>query len=300
MVEGAAGGAPLVLHPRAKLNIVLRVLSRQQDGYHALETLFLRLDLADRLALWGGGRGIRLEVTGDPSVPADATNLCWRAAELVFRAVGQPPAVAISLDKVIPSGAGLGGGSADAAAVLHGLNALLGEPLAFHDLLVLAGELGSDVPFALADVDFALAWERGRRLLPLAAPPPRPVLILAPGLPIGAGEAYGWLAADRAAGSETVQEQAGILPGPGSLATWEDLQRVAGNDFEGPVFRRHPELRAARDALRAAGANPALLCGSGSCLAGVFETQVAPREIAERLAEATGMRAIPTSAAGRG
>ena len=218
----------------------------------------------------------------------------------MYQAAGSRPALTIALDKIIPSGAGLGGGSADGAAVLEGLNRMLGEPLTFHELLGLASELGSDVPFALSGVDLALAWERGRRLLPLAPPPPRPVLVLVPQLSIGAAEAYGWLAADRAEGRESLEEGADMLPPAGGLATWDRIRELARNDLEGPVFRRYPALRAARDALRADGADPALRCGSGAGLAGGFEEDKDLRGAVEALAERTRMRTIRTWAGVRG
>jgi 4-diphosphocytidyl-2-C-methyl-D-erythritol kinase len=289
------------LAPRAKVNLLFRVLGREASGYHSIETLFLRLDLADRIVLAVGvDEGVRLRVNGDPTVPADESNLCWQAAELVSRAVGVSPAVRIELEKRIPSGAGLGGGSADAAAVLLGLNGLLGEPLGFRDLLHLASQLGSDVPFALADVDLALAWERGRRLVPLVAPPSRPALILAPEFPISAGEAYAWLADDRKGSPAPSGGPSSLFPPPGELTSWEGLCRVAHNDLEAPVFRRHPDLERAKEALRLSGAGPALLCGSGSCLLGVYGSESERDRAAVSLAEATGFRSVMTRTAGSG
>lgn len=253
----------------AKLNLRLRVLGRRADGFHAIETLLVRLRLGDAVELETGGEGIDLHVdapAGVGEVPEDETNLCWRAARLVYDEVGRPPAVTIRLTKRIPVAAGLGGGSSDAAAVLVGLNRLLGAPLDRPALAALAGRLGSDVPFFTAETPCALAWGRGERVLPLSPPPARPVLIVAPDFGISAAEAYGWWAEDARATESTPE----ILPPPGGLASWTTIAGLATNDLAPPVERRRPELAAARRALETAGAAIALLCGSGSCVAGVF------------------------------
>lgn len=294
----------------AKLNLSVRVLGRLVDGYHAIETLLLRLRLADEVELETGGDGIRLEigtaedaaisgVPADPRrvVPGGERNLCWQAAALVFERLDRPASVRIRLTKRVPAAAGLGGGSSDAAAVLVGLNRLLGQPLAPVPLLEMAGRLGSDVPFFAAETAYGLAWGRGQRVLRLPPPPSRPVLLLVPDFGVSSAEAYGWWSDDReaaaaataaadlvadilpgtlAAGSPSVKPEgagpasAGVLPWPAELGRWEALAALAGNDLERPVERRRPALRKAREALRDAGAELALLCGSGSCVAGVF------------------------------
>lgn len=262
----------------AKLNLWLRVLGRRADGFHAIETLLVRLRLADTVELETNGGGIDLRVeapAGYGVVPDDETNLCWRAARTLYEAIDRPPALRIELTKRIPAAAGLGGGSSDAAAVLVGLNRRLGEPLDAAALVRLAGSLGSDVPFFAAEASCALAWGRGQRLLPIAPPPARPVLIVVPNVGIGAAEAYGWWSED-AASSEAAPE---ILPGPDRLASWSTVERLAVNDLAGPVERRRPELAAVRRALEATGATVALLCGSGSCVAGIF-TDEAVRDAA--------------------
>jgi len=263
----------LRLLARAKLNVSLRVLAREESGYHSIETIMLRLELADCVELEATiDPGVRLEVEGDCMVPADSSNLCWRAAEVLRREAAPRGGVRIGLDKRIPAGAGLGGGSADAAAVLRGLNELWGRPLDEPALVRLAGEIGSDVPFGLCEAPMALAWEHGRRLLPLEAPPPHSVLIVVPGYPIGAGEAYGWLAEDRSAGLAEPPDP-GFLPWAAQLSEGSVLGSLAMNDLEEPVFRRRPELGRIRDQLTDRGADIALLCGSGSCVAGLFSDE---------------------------
>ena len=304
------------LEAPAKLNLGLRVLGRRADGFHAIETLLLRLRLADALELETGGEGIRLDLTapdhaaGSEPVPGGHDNLCWRAARLLYDAVGPPPAVAIRLTKRIPAAAGLGGGSSDAAAVLVGLNRLLGTPLGRPALVELAGRLGSDVPFFATEATYALAWDRGQRMLPLAPPPARPVLVMVPDFGISAAEAYGWWAEDAATSEPEVgsprdaspEAASGALPGPDRLAEWETIEQLAMNDLGPPVERRRPELGAAREALISTGATIALLCGSGSCVAGIFRTE-AERDAARPVlssgnAVPPGWEFIPTWTAG--
>jgi 4-diphosphocytidyl-2-C-methyl-D-erythritol kinase len=180
--EGQEGPA---LPARAKTNLRLRVFGRDASGYHGLETLFLRLALADTVRLREGapGSGIRLRLkTGEGiesgSVPEGPGNLCVRAAE-AYRAAareaghdGAGPDLVIELEKRIPAGAGLGGGSADAAAVLRLMDRRAGGALSRERMFRLAGELGSDVPFGLLSSPAALGWGRGGRAAGAAPPVP--------------------------------------------------------------------------------------------------------------------------------
>ncbi len=285
---------------RAKVNLRLRVLSSDDEGFHSIETVLLRLDLHDDVELERGGEGIELDVGGDAAdgVPAGPENLCWRAIEAFRRVAPREPAGwRIRLRKRIPTGSGLGGGSADAAAVLRLINRQARRPLTSGSLLRVAGELGSDVPFALLDVPAALAWGRGRRLLPLSAPPPLPGLVVLPPFRVSTVEAYGWVRAARAGGRAS-RAPASVLPGPSRLAEWGSLARIAANDFEEHVFSRHPELAACRHALErgggteggdvgGAGALVARMTGSGSALFAVYP-DIASRAEAARAVEAAG------------
>ena len=291
--SGMAGcGSSVKAH--AKLNIALRVLAREESGFHSIETLLLGLELADRLEIEETrDETIDVEVLGDPGVPADSSNLCVRAAEAIRRTAGHRGGVRIRLEKRIPTGAGLGGGSSDAAAVLRCLNARWGLPLDDGELVRLGGELGSDIPFFLCGSPMALAWERGRRLLTLAAPPSRPVLVLVPDYPIGASDAYRWLAEARDAGSVSPPGPA-LLPPPGAFSEWTSLKSIARNDLEEAVFARHPDLARLRDALLAGGAEIAALCGSGSCVAGVFQDASGLESAAGRFEGQEGLSLIRT------
>jgi len=293
-------GRPAVGTAHAKLNLRLRVLERDVSGYHGVETFLLRLELADRIIVRPATRGIHLEVTGDPDVPTDAQNLCWKAAEALHRALDVVPAVSIRLEKQIPASAGLGGGSMDAAATLEALSRLPGLQAGPAQLIAIAGELGSDVPFGLCRLPLALGWERGRRIMPLQPPPARPVLVAVPPFGVSAAEAYRWLAADReeAAGSAAARPSGELLPPPESLTDWDVLAGLALNDLQPAVFRRHPELRVIHEVLCDSGAGIALLCGSGACVAGIFDTVAARDRAGEALESDAGVRTIRTSTVG--
>ena len=175
---------------QAKVNLRLRILAREASGFHQLETIFLRLTLADEVTVRVGGSGRTLDVTGADTGPTER-NLAYRAA-LAYRQAGGPDSFSIEIRKNIPVGAGLGGGSADAAAVLRALNALSSRPLSDEHLLALAAPLGADVPFLTSRAVMALAWGRGERMLELAPPPQRHVLLFVPHVPVSTADAYGW------------------------------------------------------------------------------------------------------------
>ena len=253
---------------QAKVNLRLRVLAREESGYHSLETLFLRLDLGDEIRVCETG-GRTLDCTG-PSLPLRGLgpvekNLAFRAAAAYSEATGWPSGFSIEITKRIPVGSGLGGGSADAGAVLRALDALSPAPLGSR-LIELAAPLGADVPFMTIESPMALAWGRGERLLPLRAPEPRPVLLVVPDFPVSTAEAYGWLASERG----SYLPEGGVLA-PDSLATWEALVAIAENDFQRVVGRRHPVIAELVDELEAADAVIAMMSGSGSAVFGVFD-----------------------------
>jgi len=254
---------------RAKVNLLLRVLAREESGYHGIETLFCRLELADELsAERRDGSGITLEVHGAETGPVEE-NLAVRAARAALEVIRRPFGVHLTLTKRIPVGAGLGGGSADAAAALSAVNQLAGDPIPRPELLHLAARLGADVPFCLAEVPLALGWGRGERILALPALPPAPVLLLTPGVAVHTREAYTWVDEARPA----AWRRGALLLDPGALSRWSDVARMAGNDFESAVFGRLPAVRAAFEAL--AGTHP-LLCrmsGSGSTVFAVYRTE---------------------------
>jgi 4-diphosphocytidyl-2-C-methyl-D-erythritol kinase len=252
----------------AKINLFLRVLGRESDGYHAIETLFCLVGLADELrAERREGRGVTIEVEGAEVGPPEQ-NLAVRAATMVLEATGNRFAAHLGLSKRIPVRAGLGGGSSDAAAVLHAANHLTGNAVPRHELLQFAARLGSDVPFFLTGAPLALGWGRGERLLRIPALPAAPVLLLTPPTPIGTAEAYGWVDAAR----QSAGRRGAVALDLDALSSWGNIGRMAGNDFESPVFGRYPPVRAAFEALVATHPLVCRMSGSGSTLFAVYRS----------------------------
>lgn len=235
----------------AKINLLLRILAREASGYHGIETLFQRLALHDvvHVALNDAPRGL---ICDGPSMPAGGIgapeqNLAWRAAALYCDAAQWHTGWQIAIEKHIPVGGGLGGGSADAAAVLRALEALCPSPLGIAKLLELAGTLGADVPFMVLDVPLAWAWGRGDRLLPLAALPEMAVTLVAFTEGVNTGAAYGAFAHAREARGESVRAYAYA---PTAFANWASVCALAANDFEQVVPSLHAGVAAVLPALR--------------------------------------------------
>lgn len=258
----------VTLAARAKINLFLRVLSRNDDGFHGVETLLCLIDLADTLtAERREGRGATIEVEGADTGPPDR-NLAVRAAERVLEATGNRFAVHLKLVKRIPIRAGLGGGSSDAAAALHLVNNLAGNAVPRHELLQFAAQVGSDVPFFFSGAPLALAWGRGERMIRLPPLPPSPALLVTPPVPIPTPEAYAWV---DAAGATSVRRGALALD-LDAVSRWGDIGRMAGNDFESPVFSRHGNIRAAFEALVATRPLVCRMSGSGSTLFAIYRS----------------------------
>jgi 4-diphosphocytidyl-2-C-methyl-D-erythritol kinase len=258
-------GPAVRVNAQAKVNLRLRILAREASGFHQLETIFLRLALADEVTVRTGVRGRALECRGAETGPAER-NLAYRAA-MALREAGGPDTFAIEIEKRIPVGAGLGGGSADAAAVLRALNAAAERPLPDEHLLGLAARLGADVPFLASRAVMALGWGRGERMLALEPPPSRPVVLLVPPFPISTGEAYGWL--DDMVGPPPMEPR---LWNPSELSGWPALASLAHNDFERVVAVRHPSIATHLRELRTV-APLAQLSGSGSAVFGVMAAE---------------------------
>jgi 4-diphosphocytidyl-2-C-methyl-D-erythritol kinase len=259
----------------AKVNLELRVLAREASGFHGLETVFQRLALGDDVRVRVGFAGRTLDCAG-PEMPPEGLgpaerNLAWRAAAAYADATGWPSGFAIEIVKHVPAGGGLGGGSADAGAVLRALDALAPSPLGAARLVELAAPLGADVPFLTGDACRALAWGRGERMLALPPLPERPVALVIPPFGMPTAEAYARLAERR--GRWTPRAALADLE---ALGSWEMAAERAANDFEPVALAWRPELERGIAWLRERGARPAMLAGSGSTLFGVFESAPPP------------------------
>lgn len=264
----------------AKVNLGLAVLARRGDGYHELETVKAKISLTDDITVeLNDSNTITVDTTfavelpvGSRSVPNDERNICAKAAAAYIAAHGEPVGVHITIHKRIPSGAGLAGGSTDAAATLQALAALL--PSNELDVPRLAASIGSDVPFLYSNFDIALARGRGERLRAMPAPFPALDLVLVnPGFEISAAFAY--------------EELVGFSPRLKVVDMSERL--LAGEDPRWPnalqpgVFRRYPELRSWQTTLKNAGLRGALVSGSGPTVFGVADSAQHADQVAEQL-----------------
>lgn len=261
-------GPSVRIAAQAKLNLHLRVLAREASGYHAIETIFHRIDLADEIVLTITPGERTIDVAGADTGPAEG-NLAFRAASAFAEHAGWPGGFRIELEKKIPVGAGLGGGSADAAAVLRALNSLSPQPIPQPGLLYLASQVGADVPFLTSDSVMALAWGRGERMVDLAPLPRRDILLMTPAFSVSTREAYGWLDEDR---DTQALPLIPLVIDRLALTTWDSIASFARNDFESAVIARHPRLEGYLEALRRSRASFVQMTGSGSTIFGVLET----------------------------
>ena len=251
----------------AKINLDLRVIGKRQDGYHELRTVFQTVSLADTLDIaFTPGAKTEIELQGDLNTPE---NLVFKAAGLCLDAMAVKGKAEFRLRKRIPMGAGLGGGSSDAAAVLLALPALAGRTVPLDHLIEMASELGSDVPFFLLG-GTAAGIGRGTELFPLPEVPQRAGVLVAPGVHVSTAEAYRALSTrllTESQQSKMISFQSRIW-GVGT-----DAFDCAANDFESVVFEQYPPLASIKRRLLKLGAKPAMMTGSGSAVFGLFRTR---------------------------
>ena len=263
----------------AKINLDLRVLGTRPDGYHDLKTVFQSLALFDNVTVTSR-RGPLAVTCDEPDIPTDRRNLVWKAASLLYHvSTGRktvPRDIAIDLRKRIPSEAGLGGGSSDAAMTLIALNALWKLDLDVATLTRIGARLGADVPYFLIG-GTALGLGRGDDIYPLADMPSVHVVILRPGFGVATSDAYKWFDEET---RRTPKEPAPRLVPPG----WPAWTTTLRNDLEVPVVRHHPAIGRIRQSLLDAGATFAAMSGSGSAVFGLFERADAARRTANDLA----------------
>jgi 4-diphosphocytidyl-2-C-methyl-D-erythritol kinase len=279
---------PVTEPAAAKLNPFLRVLGLRSDGFHDVETLVQPITLADGVRAAHRDRGFGLAITGERAADIDpgSENLVLQAARALAEATGEQRGARLMVVKRIPVAAGLGGGSADAAATLRALDRLWGWGMGPAGLREIAAGLGSDVP-ALLEGGPVLAGGRGDRVEPVQLPKTWWVVAPAP-FGIASAEAYGWWD----------QEGGPTGPDPTNLmaALREGDLAAAGpmlfNDLEGPVLRRRPPVAEARQRLLDAGALGAVLCGSGPTVAGLAHDSAH----ADRVAAEVGGLAVASMA----
>jgi 4-diphosphocytidyl-2-C-methyl-D-erythritol kinase len=258
----------------AKINLYLAVRGKRADGYHELESVMQKLELADTVTVRvGAGRGISLACPG-AALPADETNLAWRAARLFLATAGIDCRVDIVLEKNIPVAAGLGGGSSDAAAVLLALEELLGANLGEQRLLAMAVQLGADVPFFIRS-DFAAALARGigERLTAVSGIRDCDVILVNPGFAVSTKWVFDNFALTTNSNPYILPPekdcQSSIYSGSGP----DYLNRAAPdlfNDLESVTLAHYPEVAEIKKSILAAGAVISLMSGSGPTVFGLF------------------------------
>jgi len=266
----------------AKVNLGLQVLGRRPDGFHEIRSVLQSVSLHDRLEIRLEGQGIGLEID-DPALPSGPENLVFRAAARLLAGIPDPPGIALRLYKKIPVGAGLGGGSSDAAAVLVGIDRLLDLRLDPAALIEHAAALGSDVPYFLTG-GAALVTGRGTEVTPLPDPPSRELLIVHPGSLLSTREVYAQIEEPL-----TLARKPASIPGferiPVDIASWVR----SGNDLEPHAERLCPAIGVIRSFVERAGAEVAAMTGSGSAVFGIFADAEA-RDRAADEAERSGFR----------
>jgi len=271
----------LVFKTPAKINLGLFILGKRPDGFHDLETIFQMVSLYDTVELESLENKIEL-VCDDPKVPTDESNLMIRAARLLQEAAPDKAGLGcrMVLKKKIPMGAGLGGGSGNAAGVLIGLNRLWDLQLKSADLLKIAAQLGSDIPFFLCSTS-ALGEGRGERLTLLQPSKKFHVILVFPRVSMATAEVYQALNLDLTKNSKNIN----ILREFFSQSNIASLGAHLHNDLESIVFKRLPVVASIKQKLDSLNADGTLLSGSGSAVFGIFEDSQKAQEAYARCCE---------------
>ena len=283
----------VVARAPAKINVHLAVGPLRPDGFHELSTVYLAVSLFDTVTVTPGD-GLALTLSGEGAgtaggvdvVPVDRTNLVWRAAELLAQHAGVPADATLDVVKAIPAAAGLAGGSADAAAALVALDALWGTRAARSDLVELAAQLGSDVPFSLLG-GIALGAGHGERLTPVLARGRWNWVLGIASEGLATPSVYAEL--DRLRASGRLPEESELGSAESVIAalrggTPQALAAVLGNDLQAPALSLRTDLRRGLRAATEAGAAAALISGSGPTVAALAADEPTAVRLASTLA----------------
>ncbi|MEC7786210.1 MAG: 4-(cytidine 5'-diphospho)-2-C-methyl-D-erythritol kinase [Nitrospinota bacterium] len=250
----------------AKINLGLHIHKKREDGFHELETILQMVTWFDELQLEGTSEKVEL-FCDTPEIPNDETNLVVKAARLFQKHFpGSCAGVNITLKKSIPSGAGLGGGSGNAAGVLLALNHLWDLKISRENLIAISSELGSDVPFFLMS-PCAIGTGKGEILEPINNPINLYILMIYPNLPLSTPWVYGNLKLKLTKHKNNISILANFL----MRSEFAQLGAALYNDLEPVVFKRYPEILEIKNELLRSGAGGALLSGSGSTVFGIFD-----------------------------
>jgi 4-diphosphocytidyl-2-C-methyl-D-erythritol kinase len=278
----------------AKINLTLKVLANRDDGYHEVRTVLQAVDLHDALTFRVAPGPFRIE-TRDPTCPTDRTNLVWRAAAHLWRAIGRSGPlrnVCVQIDKGIPAQAGLGGGSSDAAATLKGLAVLWRVKPGAANLPAIAAKVGADVPFFF-EGGTALGLGRGDIVVPLLDWSRSWIVLVVPEFGVSTKDAYFWFDRDLRSRPRPRPLAQSSDWHPASPKGWTPPVQELRNDLQDPVVRRHAALGSVLSALRRSGAAHAAMSGSGSGVFGLFARRDKARSAAALLARA-GHRTLLT------
>lgn len=274
---------PVTVHAPAKVNLILRILDRRSDGYHNLWSIMHTVALEDAVTMrvTSSQGGIRLACNAE-GLSVDHTNLVWKAASAVLEHARLSVGVDIELHKRVPMGAGLGGGSSDAAATILGLNQSLKLGWSREKMAEVGQALGSDVAFFLF-APSAIVSGRGESVRPVTIEGGRWIVLVKPAFGIETKWAYQELAATRAGVRQLSADHSEL--DRRDRITWGQVAARVENDFEMPVFARHPKLAEIKRSLLKRGAQFALLSGSGATVFGLFDEESAARRAGAELAQ---------------
>ncbi|MEK5404401.1 4-(cytidine 5'-diphospho)-2-C-methyl-D-erythritol kinase [Paenibacillus sp. FSL W8-0439] len=252
----------------AKINLMLDVLRKRDDGYHEVEMIMTMVDLSDRLTMSELPRDTIIISSQAGYIPLDEKNLAFQAARLIKERYNVSTGVHIHLDKHIPVAAGLAGGSSDAAAALRGLNKLWKLGISDAELRVLGAELGSDVPFCITG-GTALASGRGELLKPLPNPPQCWVILAKPPINVSTAEVYGRVKADQITQHPSAQQMEQAIRN----ASFTDVCNALGNVLEDVTLKLYPEVEHLKNSMIRLGADGVLMSGSGPTVFGLVSKE---------------------------
>jgi 4-diphosphocytidyl-2-C-methyl-D-erythritol kinase len=253
----------------AKINLMLDVLRKRDDGFHEVEMIMTMVDLADRIEMEELPRDQILLSSQVGFIPVDEKNLAFQAAKLIKERYGVQRGVYIHLDKQIPVAAGLAGGSSDAAATLRGLNRLWDLSLSGTELESLGAELGSDVPFCVRG-GTALATGRGEKLQSIPSPPQCWVILAKPPINVSTADVYGKLRANELKSHPSLRNMLDALENQ----SFADMCGALGNVLESVTLERHPEVKQIKDLMERLGADGVLMSGSGPTVFGLVSKEM--------------------------
>ncbi|WP_168123366.1 4-(cytidine 5'-diphospho)-2-C-methyl-D-erythritol kinase [Paenibacillus sp. HB172176] len=252
----------------AKINLLLDVLRKRDDGYHEVEMIMTMVDLADRLEMEELPRDTIIISSQVGYIPLDEKNLAFQAARLIKERYNVSKGVYIHLDKKIPVAAGLAGGSSDAAATLRGLNKLWGLGISTEELSELGSELGSDVPFCVKG-GTAIARGRGEKLEMIAAPPQCWVVLAKPPINVSTADVYGRLRANALSFHPSIAGMKAALDN----GSFYDICARLGNVLETVTLELYPEVRQLKESMLKLGADGVLMSGSGPTVFGLVSKE---------------------------